>query len=147
MIGEEILLLSPCSEESSGQLSEGTIGPLLFDDLLLFPPDFQPLQVVETHENPVRVKDLGNHTSLPGTWMLNKYNTVELTVKRTFVPIIVAEESWCKGNSKAPQTQVAEPFYTLSVCIMSNDLKTLWKVLVSINERRNCSNLHSFKTS
>jgi len=122
MIGEENVA-NPCSEESLGHFPGGINPDLWFpEDLWELPPEIQRPQVVETHEIPVlRVQDLGNHASLAGNWNLNKYNKVEIVVDRNCTPIIVAQDSWCKGNSKAPQVQVVEPFYTLSVTAISND--------------------------
>jgi len=117
------VLQSPCSEELFGHFSGGTITNLLLEseDLFPFPPELQRPQVVETHENPIlSVKDLGNHTKDAGIWNLNSYHNVEVTMDRPSVPVIVAEECWCKGNSKAP-ISVAQQCYSLSVSVVSSD--------------------------
>jgi len=128
MIGEDNKLHDPCSEESFGHFPGGIEDlDLPFSDLFPDPPDFfqlsPPLETVETRENPgtgLRVTDLGSHTNEPGSWRLNQYNRIELTLDRNCLPLIVHNENWCKGNSKTNSPELNEPYLLLSVYAIAN---------------------------
>jgi len=123
-------LHSPCSEESFGHFlgwTEGTNQSLSNEDLFLFPPEiFQhsPEGIVETRENPgtvLHVKDLGNNRNAPGSWKQNQYHRIELVLDRNCLPIIVDEESWCKGNCKTPKPEITSPYWIISVCAIAEE--------------------------
>jgi len=129
MIGEELLLQSTCSEESFGHFSGCTeeANQLSVEDFLMFSPELQqtPVQeIVETHETPgtvLQVRDLGKHKTEPGSWKLKQYHRIELTLDRNSLPIIVHNESWCKGNCKTSLPEINEPHLILSVYAIAEE--------------------------